>query len=509
MSDLPDLENGIRGSELAAGKMVAGTYRGERVVLLRRDDGIVAVSGECTHLGAPLETGVVVDGEIRCPWHHARFSASSGEAVGGPAIKPLGCFDVAETDATIRVTGRRGAAPVPAGGAVSESIVIIGSGGAGYALARELAKAGEGDRVTLITREDEQPYDRTYLSKQYLAGGKGRDDCFLPHGEDGLPGVTVRTATPVASIDRNARTICTEKGEEIAYDVLVLANGARPVMPDFPGSERDNVFQLRSLADADSLIAAAEKAGSAVVLGASFIGLEVAASLRERGLSVDVVDQSAVPLEPVLGSQIGKFVQGLHEDHEVRFHLGRQIAGFDGTSVSLDNGAQIPADLLVVGAGVAPCSDLAKQAGLALDADNGGVTVDGRFRTDDPAIRAIGDLASYPDPRLGQQLRIEHWVLAQRHGEHLAWLLLGRSDAPFSETPFFWSGHFGTQLRYVGHAAKPDPVHEEGKVEDGEFAIFFGKQGGPDEAQALASCGRDRQTLEVEASWNRSGASLA
>lgn len=502
MSDLPDLENGIPGDRLPPGEMVAGTYRGKRVVLFRRDDGIVALSGECTHLGAPLDTGEVVGDQIRCPWHHARFSMLTGEAEGGPAFKPLGCFAVSETGGTVRVTGRLDASPRPQKGASGDRVVIVGSGAAGHALALHMARAGEGGRVTLITSEDEKPYDRTYLSKQYLAGDKERSDCFMPNGDDGLPGVTLRTGTKITSIDREARSIATGEGERIAYDVLVLATGAKPVMPDFTGSDGDNVFQLRSLADADRLIAAAEKAKRAVVLGASFIGLEVAASLRERGLQVDVVDKGAVPLKPVLGTQIGSFVKGLHEDHEVRFHLERGIEVFDGETVTLDDGTQIPADLLVVGAGVAPCSELARDAGLAINDDNGGVSVDGRFVTTDPAIRAIGDIASYPEARLGQPVRIEHWVAAQRHGEHLARLLLGQTGDAFEETPFFWSGHFGTQLRYVGHAAEPEAVEEEGRVADGEFAIFFGTIDGVGEAQALASCGRDRQTLRVEASWS-------
>lgn len=421
---------------------LAGQVDGKPVILVRAGGRICAVSGECTHLGAPLETGLIVGSEIRCPWHHARFSLETGEAVGAPAMQPLSCFTVKERDGTIRVADRAylKSSRVTAGD--GGAIVIVGGGAAGYACADMLARGGWGDHVTILSADADEPYDRTFCSKHYLTGEKSRADCMMPTAGLGLGHPpTVRTGVDVSSIDVSSREVVTVEGERIGYSTLVLATGAEPVVTDFDGADHEAVYQLRTLADADALIGAAETAKTVAILGAGFIGLEVAASLRARELDVTVVGAEDIPLASVLGEEAGRFVQCLHEKNGVRFRLGREVVGYDGTSVMLDDGNVVQADILVVGAGVKPRIALARAAGLTLARHENGIAVDGRFTTSVDDVFAIGDVASCPDPRLDHPIRVEHWVHAQRQGQHLARLLLRKTEAAFNDVPFFWSTH--------------------------------------------------------------------
>ncbi|MEI4472838.1 FAD-dependent oxidoreductase [Frigidibacter sp. MR17.24] len=485
--DTPDFAAGIAADRLRPGQPLLGRVGEDEVVLVRHEGGIAALSAKCTHLGATLDKGLVTEGQIRCPWHHARFSLADGTAVGGPAVAPLSCYPVSEAGGRVTVGPKPDRPGTPGRSGPAERIVIVGTGAAGHALAAALGRAGRGRGVTLIGAEDVAPYDRTFCSKQYLQGAKSRDETLLPR--DGLREVTLMTGTEVTGIDRAARQVVTAQGDRIDYDRLVLATGAAPKVPDFPGARRGHV--LRSLADADALIEAAGRARAAVVLGASFIGLEAAAALKARGLEVTVVADDPVPLARILGTEAGRFVQGLHEENGVRFRLGTSVESFDGRSVRTAEGAQLAADLLVLGTGVAPRVALAEAAGL--DLAEGGVAVDATLATSDPAIWAIGDIAAHPDPATGRLRRIEHWVHAERQGEHLAQdFLAGRATA-FAAAPFFWSGHFGTQLRYVGHA-RPETVEIDGSLAEGDFAIRYRDGGG----SALLTCGRDRLSLEEE-----------
>ncbi|WP_045393368.1 FAD-dependent oxidoreductase [Falsirhodobacter sp. alg1] len=491
----PDFTQGIDANALTEGVPLAGTVDGKSVILVRKDGVVRALSGECTHLSAPLENGLVAEGEIRCPWHHARFDLTTGEAVGAPAITPLSCYPVEQADGRIRVLPKPNKVPVVKPAGDGDRIVVIGGGAAGHALAEMMGRHGQGARVTLLTA-DEAPYDRTMCSKQYLAGKKPRDDCFLPAPK----GVDVRTGVTVSAIDPVAKEVTTAAGDRIAYGRLVLATGAQATQPDFAGVT--NVYLLRDLADADALIAAANDSKTAVVLGSGFIGLEVAAALVGQGLRVDVVTHDPVPLAKILGPEAGGFVQGLHEQNGVTFHVGRSIARYDENSVVLDDGLEITADLVVSGIGVRPRVDLASQAGLALGPSEDGVAVDAMLRTSNPDIHAIGDIARYPDPRGGEALRVEHWVHAQRQGQYLARCFMGMEHGPFADTPFFWSGHYGTQLRYVGHGSAEQRTIE-GDVDGGEFAIHY------EGNRALLTCQRDIPSLQAEAEWDAEGRKLA
>jgi NADPH-dependent 2,4-dienoyl-CoA reductase/sulfur reductase-like enzyme/nitrite reductase/ring-hydroxylating ferredoxin subunit len=498
MSDR-DLGAGIAAGELYDGRIVAGEVEGKPVVLLRSDGKLCALAGLCTHAKAPLGDGIVADGTLRCPWHHARFDVVTGEAVDAPAFAPLQRFEVVEEDGVIRVGAAlptvepSSAAPRDIG-----RVVIVGGGAAGHACAEMLARHGAGAAVTMLGDERDAPYDRTACSKAYLAGEAKRGDLMLPTPA----GADIRLGVSVERIDRQARQVYPAEGESVAYDTLVLATGAEPIVPDFAGADRDDVHVVRTLADADALIAAAGEGRRAIVIGSSYIGLEVAASLIARDLSVTIVSDAAIPLEKTAGAEVGEMIRRLHEEKDVTFLTERSVASWDGQAATLDDGRRVEGDLLVAGTGVKPRVALAEAAGLTL-ADKeagGGVKVDAMLRTSDPAIHAIGDIANAPDPRLGHPIRVEHWAVAQHMGQWLARHLLGLTEGSYDKVPFFWSGHYDVNLRYVGHVETPENGRIDGDVDGHDFALHLAEDG---REQALLTCNRDRAALEFERDLER------
>ena len=283
-----------------------------------------------------------------------------------------------------------------------------------------------------------------------------------------------------------------ESGERLGYDALLLATGAEPIRLPTPGFDRPNVHTLRSLADSRALIAAAKGATRVAVIGASFIGLEVAAALRKRGLEVHVIAPETIPLEKVMGRELGELVRALHEQHGVVFHLGRTADAFDGARLTLSGGGEVAADLVVVGVGVRPRIELAQAAGIAVDK---GVLVDALLETDRPGIFAAGDIARYPDARTGERARVEHWVAAERQGQAVARVMLGERR-PFATPPFFWSQHYDLTIRYVGNAAGFDRIEVDGSVPDADATVRFMRGG---RLLAAASVGRNRENLEASA----------
>jgi NADPH-dependent 2,4-dienoyl-CoA reductase/sulfur reductase-like enzyme len=277
----------------------------------------------------------------------------------------------------------------------------------------------------------------------------------------------------------------------VPYGALLVATGAEPVRLDVPGATLPHVHYLRSLADSRSLIEAAGRAKRAVVIGASFIGLEVAASLRNRQLSVDVVAPEPIPMERVMGREIGTLVRTVHEEHGVRFHLPGKVQSITARQVQLESGTIIDADLVVVGIGVRPALELAEQAGLALDR---GITVDQCLQTSVPGIFAAGDVARWPDPHSGQKIRVEHWVVAERQGQTAALNMLGRKQH-FDAVPFFWSMHYDMSVLYVGHAEGWDSLAVDGSIEKRDCRVDFVRSG---RTLAVVTIGRDLDSLRAE-----------
>lgn len=493
----PDLSEGIESSQLSGDGMLLGHSGDEGVLLVRRNDELFAVGASCTHYSAPLVDGLVVDDTVRCPWHHGSFSLRTGEALRAPACAGLDVWRVEERGGRIRVlekthpTTRRHAAGAPA------SVVIIGAGAAGNSAAEQLRKEGYAGRIVMITREDGVPYDKPNISKDYLAG-KAPEEWIPLHSDEHYSDrrIELMTKREVVAIDRAAKKVRLDGDESIDYDVLVVATGADPRRLTVPGADRPHVRTLRTLNDSRGIIAAVEKSKRVVVVGASFIGLEVAASLRERGAEVTVVAPETVPLERVLGKEVGTFLRALHEQHGVRFRLGHVPAEVTDDAVRLDDGEIIPADLVVVGVGVTPATKLADAAGLTVD---NGIVVDEFLRTSDENIFAVGDLARWPDSRSGESMRVEHWVVAGRQGQTVARNILGRRER-FDAVPFFWSAHYDITLAYVGYARVWDDVKIDGSLEASDATVVYRSAG---KIVAVATLFRDKLSLEVEAAMER------
>jgi NADPH-dependent 2,4-dienoyl-CoA reductase/sulfur reductase-like enzyme len=379
-------------------------------------------------------------------------------------------------------------------------IVIVGGGAAGFAAAEMLRRQEYRGSIVMLSSESAPPVDRPNLSKDYLAGSAPED--WLPLRPDDFykdAAIDMRLDTEVAAIDPKARSVILAGGEAVSYHRLLLATGAEPVRLPMPGADQPHVHVLRSLADCRAIIALAGGASRAIVIGASFIGLEAAAALRARDIEVHVVGLEARPMERVLGAEMGDFVRALHEEHGVIFHLGDTVTRIDGKRATLRSGGVIEADIVVVGVGVRPRLALAEKAGLAIDR---GVTVNARLETSAPGIYAAGDIARWPDPHSGENIRVEHWVVAERQGQTAARNMLGVRGA-FDAVPFFWSQHYDVPINYVGHAEKWDEISIDGSIAGRDCLLRY-KLGG--RVLAVASIYRDVASLEAELAMERATA---
>lgn len=490
----PDFSQGIPLNAIADGGMLAGTVGAEPVLLVRTGGKVRAFGGSCTHLGAPLGEGLCTQGTIRCPWHHARFDAATGEAVGAPAFDPLPAWIVEQTGNRVFVTGpaERRTLPVRTFEGHSEpGIVIIGGGAAGFAAAHALRERGHEGPVTVVSTDTDPPYDRTLLTKDYLDGKFGAER--LPICSTGLQalGVTFIGGSRVVAIDRTGRQLELADGRRLPYKRLLLATGAEPNRLDVPGAHLPHVRLLRTLSDCRALLARLTPGTRIVVIGSSFIGLEAAASLRSRGFEVTVVTPEAKPMAKLLGSDLSRAILSIHTRKGVVFRLNGTVTRIDDEAVHLRDGSHVPADLVVVGIGVTPRTELAEEAGLHVDE---GVVVDRFMRTSDPDIYAAGDIARWPDGHSGRQIRVEHWMVAERQGQTAARNMMGE-EVCFTDVPFFWSKHFDFSFRYVGHTDSWDEANVEGDLDGGKAMVRYFKAG---QQLAVATVGDDLTSLEVE-----------
>lgn len=492
----PDLTAGVPLAEVADGGTLLGHADGEAVLLARQGDDVFAVAAHCTHYHGPLAEGIVVGDTVRCPWHHACFSLRTGEALKAPALIPLACWNVTRDGDTVRVSGKA-PDPEPKSAPVGapESVAIIGGGAAGAAAVEMLRREGYQGSITLISAVKDLPVDRPNLSKDYLAGTAPEEWIPLfPQEFYDEHKVTLKLGERATALDATLKTVTLEGGEVIPFGAALLATGADPIHPPIPGADLPHVHYLRSLGDSRAIIAATEGAKRAVVIGASFIGLEVAASLRHRGIEVEVVAPEAKLFEKVFGPEVGDFVQKLHEENTVTFHLGDSVTAITPERVTLKSGGAITCDLVVIGVGVRPNLALAESAGLTVDK---GVVVNEYLQTSAPNVYAAGDIARYPDHHGGKHYRIEHWVVAERQGQTAAKNILGRNEK-YTSPAFFWSQHYDVALGYVGHSEGWDRYEIEGSLDDKEFKVTYYEG---DRAAAMLTLGRDKESLQAEAEW--------
>jgi NADPH-dependent 2,4-dienoyl-CoA reductase/sulfur reductase-like enzyme len=438
----------------------------------------------------------MVGDSVRCPLHHACFSLRTGEALRAPAFDNVGTWRVERVGDRIRVTEKlpKPAIPaVPSPDPGAGRFVIVGGGAAGFAAAERLRREGFQGELTILSAEADRPIDRPNLSKDNLAGEAPESWLYLkPLSFYERRGIRLELGAAAAAIDAKNRTVALKDGRSLPFEKLLLATGAEPVRLAIPGADLPHVFTLRTLPDLRAILARVEESRTAVVIGASFIGLEVAASLIARGLAVHVVAPDERPLARVLGNEIGDFVRAEHERHGVVFHLGRKPAAIEEAAVVLDDGTRLAADLVVMGVGVRPRTALAEAAGLRTDR---GVLVDAQLATSAPGIYAAGDIARFPYPAAEDgTARIEHWVVAERMGQAAAFAMLGRAE-PYDDVPFFWSLHYDAAIRYVGHADRWDRTEVAGDISAGNGEVRFLRGG---RLLAAATIGRDREALRAE-----------
>jgi NADPH-dependent 2,4-dienoyl-CoA reductase/sulfur reductase-like enzyme/nitrite reductase/ring-hydroxylating ferredoxin subunit len=498
----PDFTQGVPLSAFGDGQSLLGHVGEDAVLLVREGTEVFGIGAECTHYHGPLAEGVIEDGEVRCPWHHACFDIRTGEALHAPALSPLACWKVERQGDTVVVKEKIAPKPRPRGkpSNVPNRIVIVGGGAAGFAAAEMLRRQDYQGSIVMLSNDDAPPVDRPNLSKDYLAGSAPEDwlalrpDDFFQDNH-----IDLRLKSDVATISPRDNTLGLADGGTVPYDRLLLATGAEPVRLTIPGADLPHVHVLRTLNDCRAIIKAADGAKRAVVIGASFIGLEVAASLRARKVEVHVVAPEKRPLERVFGPQMGDFVRKLHEENGVVFHLEDTSEAITSKQVRLKSGRMLDADFVVAGVGVRPRIALAEKAGLAIDR---GVPVDTLLQTSALNIFAAGDIARWPDPHSGERIRVEHWVVAERQGQVAALNMMGM-NLPFAAVPFFWSQHYDVPINYVGHAEKWDDIAIEGDIGAKDCILRYRRNG---KVLAVASIYRDRASLEAEIAMERDAA---
>ena len=488
----PDLAAGTSAGSLADGQMLVGTVGDDEVLLARAGGRFFAVRPSCTHYKGPLADGIIVDGTVRCPLHHACFDLATGDALRAPALDPLACWRVERVGDTVFVREKLPPAAAKRSQGGPASIGIVGGGAAGAAAAEMLRREGYSGPIALFSADADLPVDRPNLSKDYLAG-EAQDDWIpiWPRDWFDQQKIELSLGSRVASIDAASHAVVLANGTKRLFGALLLATGADPVRLAIPGVDESRVHYLRSFADSRAIVERLSGAKRVVVVGASFIGLEVAASLRARDVAVHVVAPETVPLERVMGPEIGRFVQSLHEAHGVVFHLGQTAAAAEKSRVRLSGGDTLEYDLIVVGVGVRPAVEVAERSGITVDR---GIVVDQYLQTSAAGVYAAGDVARWPDPHSGQRIRVEHWVVAERMGQTAARNLLARRE-PFDAVPFFWSQHYDVTIRYVGHAERWDAVRVDGSLDRHDASVHF-LQGG--RTLAVATVGRDRDNLRAE-----------
>ena len=496
-------------AELKDGEMKQVAVDGTNILLARVNGKYHAVGATCPHYGAPLAEGALSGERIICPWHHACFNVTTGDLEEPPALDALPRYEVRVENENIIVrlpedAPDRRMPPMtkPDTAADARLFVILGGGAAGYAAAQTLREDGFKGRVVMVTRENRLPYDRPNLSKDYLRGHAEPE--WMPLRPDeffSANGIEVQRDKEVVRVDAKAKTISFKGGGQLAYDALLVATGGEPRALQIAGSDLKNVLTLRSFADSDAIIAAAEQAQRAVVIGASFIGMEAASSLKTRGLEVTVVAPDKKPFEKTLGGEIGALFQKIHEDNGVRFRLGAKVARINGNatveSVELEAGEKsekpekIDADLVVVGVGVKPATDFLVGVNLHKD---GGVVVDEHLRAA-ADLYAAGDIAWFPSALTGERQRIEHWRTALQQGRIAARNMVGK-NITYSSVPFFWTRQFDAGLVYVGHATSWDEIIFQGDMSTQNFLAFYVKG---NRVRAVAGMNRDRDMAAVEA----------
>jgi len=463
--------------DLVAGHGGLVNVDGKQLAVYRDDDGhTFELSPRCTHMGCTVDWNDSAR-TWDCPCHGSRF-ATDGSVVHGPAAEPLervggtapapdgAAFAHAETPAT-----------TPAGGARSEAprrAVIVGASLAGATAAATLREEGFDGEVVLIGSEPTFPYERPPLSKTFLRGESTIQEAMVrPEAFYADNRIETRFGTTVAAVDASARTVTLAGGDPVHFDTLLIATGARNRRFPIPGIELEGVLDLRTLGDAAGIRAEMLPGRTVVLAGMGFIGSEVAASLRQRGLEVHVVAGGKAPLDRVLGEDVGRVIEGIHRDHGVEMTFDDQVAGFEGDgrvrTVTTASGLRLACDFVVLGLGVEPVTGFLEGSGIDVD---DGVLVDERCRASVDGVFAAGDVAKHYHPVFGRRIRTEHWNNARQQGRAAALNMMGR-ETVYDEVHWFWSDQYVHSIQYAGYHREWDELVIRGSLESRSFAAFY------------------------------------
>jgi apoptosis-inducing factor 3 len=473
---------------------------GSEILVIKTKGKISALAAYCTHYGAPLAEGILNGDKIICPWHHACFNAHSGDLLEPPAFEALPKFNVLidEDNVSVDLPDELPASRTPEMSTKENEdavYAIVGGGSAGYGASQAMREAGFKGRIVMFTKENRTPYDRPNLSKDYLEGSAQpewmpiRPDEFYKKYE-----IEVEFDRNVKSISKKNKKIVFDDGTDFKFDKVLIATGGVPIVFKMPGSNLKNIFYLRSFDNADAIIEAVKDSKKAVVIGSSFIGMETANCLLERKLDVTVVSMDKIPFEQTLGKEIGKLIKREHEKRGIKFKLGRKVKKFEGneklSSVLLDNGEKIDADIAVIGIGVKPATEIIDDVEKNSD---GGIKVDETLKASDD-IYAAGDVASFFNSYLNQHSRIEHWRTAMQQGRIAGFNMAGVKKE-YASTPFFWTKQGSITIRYVGHAKKWDDIIFAGDINTEEFISFYVLEG---RVIAAAGSNSDKELIAVQ-----------
>ncbi len=487
--------------DLTMGQMQQFSVADSEVLLVRSEDGFSAIAPHCSHYGAPLAKGILHAGRIVCPWHNACYDAESGVQIEPPGCDNLAKYPVQVEAGTVYVelpaNSKEHVMPDLAEPDLQSDqrvFVIVGGGAAGNAAAQMLRQVGYQGRIVMLTADSELPYDRTKLSKAYLQSDQAKGpDLLRPADFYKKYGIEVETSTRVTTLDPESQQL-TYGENTLSYDALLLATGGKVRQIPIDGANKSNVFTLRHAEDAQQILQAAKGANKAVIIGDGFIGMEVAASLRQQGLDVTVVASHKIPFKNILGESVGQLFRQVHESEGVKFKLETKAKAFHGEStvktVELDSGEKLEADLVVVGIGVQPATGFIE--GLLMDEKDGSVLVN-QYLQATSNVYAAGDIAQFPHFITGQPVRIEHWRLAMQQGQIAACNMAGQKIT-FEAVPFFWTGQFDIKLRYVGHAEAWDDTIIQGNLEEKDFLAFYAKD---NQVMAVSGIGRDRDIAAI------------
>ena len=460
-----------------------------RGLLVRFSDGLQAFSGLCPHAQAPLHEGALCGKRLVCPWHQSVFDLSDGTLLEPPALDGLARYAVRVEGDNVLVTlpVPPAAPPPPRVSAGDRTVFIVGAGAAGQVAAETLRRENFDGRIVLVGLEPEPPYDRTNLTKHFLSGQATREDLPLRRDPGFFDTIAVeRKIAAVERLDARGKTATFTGGETLSYDAAILAIGGTPKPLDVPGADNPRVCLLRTVADAERILALVPGKGARVVaVGASFVAMEAVSSLRQRGMEVTVVSPDEVPFERPFGREIGASIRHLHETNGVEFLSRARVARFEeapgGVTVILEKGRRLAADVVLVAVGVRPATGFV--TGVERDKD-GGITVD-EFLHAGHDLYAAGDIASFPLPPTsagdGERVRIEHWRVAQQHGA-LAARNIARPDDPMDLStsgfvPFFWTFHFGQRMNHVGHARGWNEIVFDGDPKAPPFVAYYLRAG--------------------------------